>query len=328
MKNYFKVLVGAGKIALGLLLLWLSLRGVQWEQLAAAFRQFSLGPLLLVLLTVLLGLGLKALRWRMLLGYFDLHVPGINVLEALLAGQAANIILPARGSEVVRLGFLAADQPGQSPQILASIAVEKVLDAGALALSGLLVSAYLPPQNLAWIRTWLLPGSASALIVLALLALWGPALYRCLRRWIPVEPPRWLGWIDGQISSLVQSLHQLRNARRILPLLVMTLLSWFVMAATNLLLLRSLSLEGGVLASMLVLVLVHLGLLPALMPGNIGPFYFFAQLALTPFAISADQGLAFAMLLHALITVPPLLLGGMLLLRSGRSTLLIRNPPS
>jgi uncharacterized protein (TIRG00374 family) len=328
MKNYLKYIVGVGKITLGLLLLWLSLRGVQWEQLAVALRQVSLSLLLATFLSVLLGLILKVIRWRILLQYFGLPVPGLNVFEALLAGQAANIILPARGGEVVRLGFLATDQVGQSPQILASIAVEKVLDITALAVSGLLVAAYLPPQNTTWIRTWLLPGSAFALILLVLLVVWGPALYARLRRLTPSELPRWLIWIDEQILSLTRSLHQLRKLRRILPLLAMTLLIWLVMAATNQILLVSLNLEGGALVSTLVLVLIHIGLMPALMPGNIGPFYFFVQLGLTPFAISSNQGLAFAMLLHALITLPPLILGGLLFLRSGRSTLLLRNSTS
>jgi uncharacterized membrane protein YbhN (UPF0104 family) len=206
--------------------------------------------------------------------------------------------------------------------------VEKTLDAAALAISGLLVSAYLPVENSAWIRSWLLPGSMLALILLALLALRGEALYRWLQRRIPDQPPQWLAWIDGQVSYLVKGMRELREARRLLPLLALTLLIWFVMGATNQLLLNSLELPGGVPASLVVLVLVHIGLLPALMPGNIGPFYFFAQLALVPFAISADQGLAFAILLHALITLPPLLLGGTLLLRSGRSTLLVRNSTS
>jgi len=327
-RNNFKIFLGAVKIALGFLLLWLSLRGVQWEQLAVAFQQVSMGLLLATLLSVLLGLGLKAIRWRVLLQYFGMPVPGLNVLEALLAGQAANIILPARGGEVVRLGFLATDQAGQSPQILASIAVEKVLDLTALAVSGLLVAAYLPPQNALWIRTWLLPGSAFALILLILLVVWGPALYGRLRRWTPSEPPRWLGWVDEQIVGLTQSLHQLRELRRIVSLLAMTLLIWVVMAATNQILLVSLNLEGGVLVSTLVLVLIHIGLMPALMPGNIGPFYFFVQLALTPFAISSDLGLAYAMLLHALITLPPFILGGLLFLRSGRSTLLVKKSTS
>jgi hypothetical protein len=78
---------------------------------------------------------------------------------------------------------------------------------------------------------------------------------------------------------------------------------------TNLMLFTSLGLPLGATAGGLVLVLVYIGLLPALMPGNIGPFYFFASLALVPFGILHETAITYAILLHALVTLPPLLGG-------------------
>lgn len=60
-----------------------------------------------------------------------------------------------------------------------------------------------------------------------------------------------------------------------------------------------------------MLTLVYVGLFPALMPGNIGPFYFFARLALLPFGIIQDQAIIFAVILHAIVTLPALL-GGLI----------------
>lgn len=60
-----------------------------------------------------------------------------------------------------------------------------------------------------------------------------------------------------------------------------------------------------------------IGLLPAWMPGNIAPFYFFATLGLLPFNIPLNLGLAFAVILHAVVTLPVLLLGGLILLFHG-----------
>ena len=58
-----------------------------------------------------------------------------------------------------------------------------------------------------------------------------------------------------------------------------------------------------------MLVLVYIGLFPALMPGNVGPFYFFAGLALVPFGVLHEQAIIFAVVLHAIVTIPPLLAG-------------------
>src|SRR4030042_3779736 len=111
----------------------------------------------------------------------------------------------------------------------------------------------------------------------------------------------------------------MRNPRQVFPGVLLTILIWGVMWLTNLILFKSLSLPLGGTAAGLVLILIYIGLLPALMPGNIGPFYFFASLALLPFGILHEQAFVFAVVLHAIVTLPPLL-GGVLglLLRSDR----------
>jgi hypothetical protein len=108
----------------------------------------------------------------------------------------------------------------------------------------------------------------------------------------------------------VTNVQMLRSMRVVVPALALTGLVWLVMLATNLLVLRSLGLDADARAGGLVLALVYLGVAPALMPGNFGPFYFFAMLGLTPFGIPEAERGAFAVLLHALVTLPPLVLAG------------------
>ena len=109
----------------------------------------------------------------------------------------------------------------------------------------------------------------------------------------------------------------LRNPRQVIPALILTILIWSVMWLTNLLLFKSLGMPVDVTAAGLVLTLVYIGLFPALMPGNIGPFYFFGRLALLPFGVIQNQAFLYAVVLHAIVTLPPLLGGAIgLMLRS------------
>jgi hypothetical protein len=112
-------------------------------------------------------------------------------------------------------------------------------------------------------------------------------------------------WID----QWVEASQWLRNPRKIYPGILMTLLIWVIMWITNLLMFKCLGIPLGITAAGLVLILVYIGLLPALMPGNIGPFYFFASLGLLPFGIIHDQAFAFAVVLHAVVTLPSLVCG-------------------
>jgi uncharacterized membrane protein YbhN (UPF0104 family) len=124
----------------------------------------------------------------------------------------------------------------------------------------------------------------------------------------------WIGKLQNKIDRFVKASLWLRNPERLLPSFAISTVIWFVMAMTNILLFRALNIHTGWEASSLVLVLVYIGVLPALMPGNIGPFTYFAQLALIPFEIGPSTALAFAVLLYGIVTIPPLIIAGIMLL--------------
>jgi uncharacterized membrane protein YbhN (UPF0104 family) len=148
--------------------------------------------------------------------------------------------------------------------------------------------------------------------------LFGPVIWGKIRA-RKLLPKSMIDWVD----RWVQASQWLRNPKQVFPGVFLTILIWGVMWSTNLLLFKSLDLPLGGTAAGLVLLLVYVGLLPALMPGNIGPFYFFARLALLPFGIIHDQAFVFAVVLHAIVTLPPLL-GGVigLLVRTNRQVVL------
>jgi len=305
------------RLLAGITLLFFSLWGVNWGQLSASVSSISLSWFLLALGSVVVGLYTKVIRWWLFIRNYGLNLPWRRVIEAYFAGQSANIVLPTRGGELVRLGLLSAPNPSDAPQVAATIAVEKFLDLIALSFAAVGVAAYLPTERVLWVREWLLPLSGFASFALVVMIFCGPRLWRSIQQKIPSHAPSWLRKIAGLVGRFVESSLWLRDARRMLPALLLTVLIWVIMWGTNMLLFQSLEMELPPVAGGLVLVFIYLGLLPALMPGNIGPFYFFAQLAVRAFIISDEKALAFAILLHAIVTLPPLFAGGIFLLFSG-----------
>ncbi len=300
------------RLGLGLLLFALSLREIDWPHLQAQLALAQPAWLWAALLSTLAGAGIKILRWDVLLAGSGLSArPSLLRLGgAFLLGQAANILLPFRGGEVVRIGWLAAEDRQDTLLAAVSVFVEKYLDLAALLLLALWLGPTLPIEFIERSRRWLAP-LCLALSALLAAALWlGPRLWGPLSRSLARRPNgRWVGLLrraDGWAANL----RALRRARVILPALGLTVLAWLVMLSTNLLVLRALGLSADVRAGSLVLALVYFGVAPALMPGNLGPFYFFAMLGLAPFGISQAERGAFAVILHALVTLPPLVLAG------------------
>lgn len=306
------------RIVLGLILLVFALKDANWIELRKSVMAANLTWLVAAVGVVIVGLGLKIWRWSLLLANFGLKHPLGLVSQAYLAGQAANILLPIRGGELIRMGMMGKGDANNLARIAGTIALEKFLD--LLALTGLTIivlpslrsigSQYIP-QGLAIF-------AFAAIVFLGVYVLWAPRLWSVIQRKIQSSHPRWIVRSAEVIGQFVESSVWLRDWRKVSSSLLITLVIWSLMWATNLLAFRSVYLRADPLMAGLVLVLVYIGLIPALMPGNIGPFYFFAQLALRAFAIPFEQALAFAILLHAVVTLPVLVIGGMILLLSGR----------
>lgn len=299
------------KIALGLLLLYLAFQRVDWPILLDALRSVSGLWLVIAVLSVLLSLGLKIWRWDLLLCNYQLRLPRVRLISAFFLGQAANILLVIRGGEIVRV--TTAHKPGQDDwvEITATIAIEKYLDLLFLALLMLAMATNLPPLAIETLGS-LYPLLITMTILLLLTVLLGPTLWR---RLFPGESQTpWLAKIQRKLDQFLLASLWLRDPRKLLPSIGITLLIWGVMALTNRLVFQSLAIDLGWDAALLVLILVYIGVLPALMPGNLGPFTFFAQLALIPYAVPDELAVAFAIILYVIVTLPPLLISGLFML--------------
>jgi uncharacterized protein (TIRG00374 family) len=299
------------RILIGLLFLYFALRGIGWKEIWTRMAGIHAGWLLMALLAVLVGLSLKIIRWGYLLRCYDIPFSSYKILRAFFTGQALNILLPFRGGEVVRLGYISQDKKTWI-SIGVTIGLEKYLDLVALTFTIIILMTSFWTQALEDYRRGLLIGS--------LILTFGFGLFLFL------APPVWDRWRENRAWQIKPAFHKMQQffdllingARWIRQLrysvfpLFLTVLIWLVMWGTNLLLFPALNLPVNLSAAGLVLVFLYIGLLPALMPGNIGPFYFFAQLALKPFSIPLEDASLYAILLHLLVTLPPLLAGGIL----------------
>ncbi|MEA3349279.1 MAG: lysylphosphatidylglycerol synthase transmembrane domain-containing protein [Chloroflexota bacterium] len=304
------------KTIVGISFLILSLMGINWIQLRTSIKAIRFFWFFAVLLAVLIGLFLKILRSYLFIHNFDGRVSFGRVTQAFFLGQAINILLPSRGGDLLRIGYLSAEQPSVVAQVTAAIGVEKYLDLLAMTTVALGVAAYLPADRVSWVRQWLLPLSALASLILLAMLIFGPWIWKRLHPFLARWDNSWFQKGIGLVDRLVRSSVWLRDLPLLIPALLLTAVIWAVMWATNLLLFRGLGLQVPLAAGGLVLVLVYIGVLPALMPGNIGPFYFFAQQGVIPFGAPAEKALAFAILLHAVVTVTPLLASAASLLLS------------
>jgi glycosyltransferase 2 family protein len=308
--SFRKVLWSTFKILAGLTLLILSIQGIHFENLVEGIQAANLTWLFLAIVSVITGLLLKFLRWQIFLKNCHIQADLSMTYKAYFLGQAVNILSPLRAGEAVRMGYFAKD-PHHLPEVALTIALEKYMDLVALAVCGILVSLRLSLENILNLKGVLLPLTTFASLILLSGVLFGPSAWAKIRVFQGI-PTGVKSWVDRWVQSSLW----LRKPEQVLPGIILTLIIWGVMWLTNLLLFKSFALPLGGTAAGFVLITVYVGLLPALMPGNVGPFYFFARLALIPFGVIHDVAFTYAVVLHAIVTLPPLIGGAISLLTS------------
>ena len=112
------------------------------------------------------------------------------------------------------------------------------------------------------------------------------------------------------MESLARGLSSLGSGRVNLRLLVWTAGIWLLAASTNYFILVALHIQTPlVLASLLVLVVLHLGLVVPTSPARIGVFHYLCLLSLSLLGVEESLALAYGFVLHFVVVLPVIFAG-------------------
>ncbi len=256
-------------ISLGVLLLVVASRGVDFESLLELLYQGRIEFLLAALALVLLSPFLRALRWRTL---FSDQAPEMTTLvRAIVTGQTLNLLMPFRSGDVARVLMMKR----RKWMTAGTIALEKGIDAAFLAgLCALLPLVWMVPE---WMEG---PRVAAILVGSVLLAL-GVLV-------VPRLPSMNLQQTAGSMTLLI----------------AISALLWCSGILVNYSVLLFLNLEQPLFVSVALLVILQIGVAVPSTPGKIGVFQELSVLGLGLFGIAKTPALAFGLLVHSLILLP------------------------
>jgi len=281
---------------------------LDWGALVNSFTHIHLVWVAATIVLFLLGIGLKLVRWRWLMSDLAPQVSWLALARALFLGQAVNIIGLGRFGEVARVISLRQDAGISAVGVATSVVAEKLLDLAFLGLAGgwWLLLLLRPPSEIK-VTQFLLTGAASALAV-GLFALLGQSLLR----WLQTRLDRWdrpaARWLAPRTTAMADGLKGLTRHSQLGRGLLISLVIWCVMLLTNMLLLLAFDLPLSGRLGLSVLVLGLLGVAANLTPANIGPEHWAIMFGLTLFGVVPSVALAYALVLHAIVTVLPLVL--------------------
>ncbi|MBI4590460.1 MAG: flippase-like domain-containing protein [Candidatus Rokubacteria bacterium] len=307
----------AGRILLGVALsaglLYLVVRNVSPAELLSHIGRTYWGWLALSAAFNLAVVGARGLRWGSL--FYPASQPGWSLVSATAIGYMANNLLPLRAGELVR-GYLAARNGGLSLwTVLATLAVERVLD--ALSILSILGAVVVVVEVPLWLQMGALTLLALDLLAMGFLILlareWGP-----LARVI-LKIPRLGATLQRWLAVFSIGLQSLRLGRHLGPLLAWTVLIWLLSAGGVWTALRSAGLALPLSASFTVLAFAGIGVSLPSAPGYVGTLQFFIVQALAVYAITGVEAVGVSFLLHAASYIPVTLVGWIVLVGQGVS---------
>lgn len=311
-------------LTLGLLAFFLRNADVSavWAETRRARPLLLLGAVIITALTYVL----RAFRWQYLLAPLGPTHFAI-AFRATVIGFAASFLLPARAGEVIRPYLLARREGLPATAAFATIILERLLDlVTVLALFALFVLTVNPdtlsgePALLARVTFGGVTAGAAAagaLIVAFIVAGQPERLGRFALRIERVLPPRLARAVATFVESFTQGLAVLRQPRRLVVSLLLSIPLWVSIAAGVWLTSMAFHITFPFMGSFLVLMLLVVGVaVPT--PGAVGGFHAAYQIGVqTFFAASDDRAIGAAIVLHAISFLPVTALGLVFMARDG-----------
>ena len=315
------------KLVLGLsvsvFFLYLAFRRIDPNKMGQALGAVRYPFLLIALLLLFLSHWLRAKRHR----YFLEPIKPIStgsLFSALMVGYMANTLLPAHLGELVRAVLIGQKERIPKVSVLATIAVERIVDVFCLLiLMGMTFIAYPFPEEI----------RLSGYLTFVFAAVLG-AFFLFLKK----RPDKALSLVEAvsrplskKISDkLVELLGSFRDG--LVPLqqpwhyAIVALLSVLVWACYAGLFFVTLYAFDFVetyhlpwSASLVVLVITTVSIVVPSSPGYVGTYHWLCMVALRLFGVSESPALSFAIVAHAISVLPVSLVGGVLAWKEGIS---------
>lgn len=262
--------------------LYLAFRGVDFREVLLHLREANYVLLAAAVLVATLGIHVRALRWRPLL---EPVAPGIRFaprLAGVAIGLGANNVFPARVGEFARTWVLAREAGIPLSAALASVVLERMLD--ALVLMSLLLGVMSMPDfpGLAGagdnvrMGIRLIAGFGGAMAVaLLLLAFFPVRAVAVAERVANVLLPRsFRRPLVDALHAFAEGLHVLRSPRLLAVSLAWAIGQWLFLALSFLLAFRAFGItEPGYMGAIFLQSAIGVAVAIPSAPGFFGPFH-------------------------------------------------------
>ena len=297
-KPYIQIILGVSfSVGLG----WLAVRGLEWESVIGEFKNFPIRHLIAAFLVFLASRVLLAYRWQIL--FLDEKISLLRLFLVQNAGVRLNNLVPVRViSEATQFILLTLKYKVKAGNSLATLGIERVLDLVSSA-SVLLVGVLLIPSS-----SDFAPYVGGA-VILASISVVLVQLFIGLSSKPFVKRIPWLNSIGYSVVELT------RAKKRLATSLLLSIIYWLGIGVVTWILANGMELRTSsgqiispIIATVTIVATLYFTTAVPAMPAAVGTFEFAMKSILALFGVSSELAFSYALLIHAILFIPPVLI--------------------
>jgi uncharacterized protein (TIRG00374 family) len=297
-----KVVIG---IVISAVFIYLTFRQVDLGEMFTAIKSANYLWLIPGLALMFLSHAIRAYRWRLFLEPIQV-IKFHPLFSAVMVGYASNNIFPLRLGEFLRAFAIGRSQGISKTSAFATIIVERLIDLlSLLVLLAATVLFYPLPDDIKKFGYLVFAVTASIITLLVLLMQKTEATIRVLQF---VLPNKLFHMIHGMVRSFLSGFVVFKKAEHYLRILISSILIWGLYAAVVYTTFFAFDLpqryDLSIFSSVVVLVIVSIGIMIPSSPGFVGTYHWFCMKSLALYGIPESEALSYAVISHALNTVP------------------------
>ena len=319
----------AVKFSIGLLFsiagLFYAFRQFNWAEFINSLRGVNYWYLLGAMAIQLVAVWLRSLRWKWLLAPIK-DVSLRTTFDATIIGYFGNSILPVRMGELLRAYIVANNSALPVAQVVGSLIVERMLDILGVVIFALI---FLFNFDIINIPNWFIFSIVLTTIVLfsiLFLISSNKIKWEFIKRRKHLFDSKIGSKIYGVIKNIVSGLSVINNAPNKIGVYGFILVLWGLYYLSFIFVVQSVNLGLNWVDSGVLFILLSLAISIPAAPGYIGTYHATCVAALTTIY---DKGLAesqaFAVLAHAMMFVPIVIVGAIFFLKNSMKFSKLKN---
>jgi len=278
--------------ALAVLLLYLALRNLDWNETLAIFRTADIRVLGGAWIIIVMSYFLRGLRWQVLLSA-EKPIHPLTVFWATCAGYLGNSFLPARAGEVIRSILLSRKTGIPMFYVLATALTERIFDAVLLVCS-ILLGLTTFPNIPDWLRS-----ATTSMLILGIIGGFSLTLLPYLSGWITTQmtrspiPEKIKGKLIEFVKQFLLGMKAFQNPSRAGFFIMLSLATWSLDVIATLIVTGGYGIALSPLQGLFLLASLGLASAAPSTPGYVGIYQSVSVAIFALFGLSDEKAIAY-----------------------------------